>query len=80
MKEELEESEINILEKDIENKTDALKQTEKNSKKKKKQKKYKNQNSGLKSKELEIKEITGIILESYYSKLPFENIISFQLC
>ena len=36
MKEELEESEINILEKDIENKTDALKQTEKNSKKKKK--------------------------------------------
>ena len=35
MKEELEESEINILEKDIENKTDALKQTEKNSKKKK---------------------------------------------
>ena len=34
MKEELEESEIKILEKDIENKRDALKQTEKNSKKK----------------------------------------------
>lgn len=36
MKEELEESEIKILEKDIENKRDALKQTEKNSKKKNK--------------------------------------------
>ena len=34
MQEELEESEIKILEKDIENKRDALKQTEKNSKKK----------------------------------------------
>ena len=34
MKEELEEAEIKILEKDIENKRDALKQTEKNSKKK----------------------------------------------
>ena len=34
MKEELEESEIKILEKDIGNKRDALKQTEKNSKKK----------------------------------------------
>ena len=34
MKEELEESEIKILEKDIENKRDALKQTEKHSKKK----------------------------------------------
>ena len=36
MKEELEESEIKILEKDIENKRDPLKQTEKNSKKKNK--------------------------------------------